>query len=130
MTEKISRRKFIGVMGTGLAALGAVGSESCRSKRAVKPKKAEEFPALKKDLDGMRAELKLLKKNLVGIRKARGNFGPLASQFAKKQRIYRHHHIAYAELRGKKRNQIEKPHAGNPPNEVEIANIKKRYAAG
>jgi len=130
MAGKISRRKFIGVMGTSLAALGAVGSESCRSKRAVKPKKVEEFPALKKDLNGMRAELKLLKKNLVGIRKARGDFGPLASQFAKKQRVYRHHHIAYAELRGKKRNQIERPHTGNPPNEVEIANIKKRYAAG
>ncbi len=166
MAEKISRRKFIRVAGTGLAALGTLGAESCRSKRrkqqqktekaplakdaeklpqldqenklpqlenAEKPpesKKAGTFPELKKNMDKMRAELKLLKKNLVAARKAKGKFGPLASQFAKKQRVYRSHHIAYAELRGKKRNQIERPLARNRPNEAEIARIKKQYAGG
>ena len=130
MAETISRRGFIRVMGTSLAALGTVGVESCRAKRAKVPKNAQTYPALKKELDGMRAELKLLKKNLVKVRKARGEFGPLASQFAKKQRVYRLHHIASGELRGKKRNQIERPHDGNAPNEAEIAKIKKRYGAG
>ena len=127
MAETITRRAFIRALG---ASLAAVGVESCRAKRAEAPKSAEMDSALKKELDGMRAELKRLKKNLVEVRKARGNSGPLASQFAKKQRVYRLHHIAYSELRGKKRAQIERPHAGNAPNEAEIARMKKRYAAG
>jgi hypothetical protein len=166
MAEKISRRKFIRVAGTGLAALGTLGAESCRSKRRKQQKKIEKaplskgaeklpqldredklpqlenaekpasskkpgaFPGLKKDMDKMRAELKLLKKNLVAARKAKGKFGPLASQFARKQRVYRSYHIAYAELRGKKRDQIERPLARNRPNEAEIARIKKQHAAG
>ena len=166
MAEKISRRKFIRVAGTGLAALGTLGAESCRKKRGARQKKVEKaplskgaeklpqldqedklpqldnaekppsskkagaFPELKKDMDKMKAELKLLKKNLVAARKAKGKFGPLASQFAKKQRVYRSYHIAYAELRGKKRNQIERPLARNRPDEAAIARIKKQYASG
>ena len=40
---------------------------------------------------------------------------------------YRNHHIAYCELRGKSRDQIEKPH-NNPPNEYKINKIKEEYA--
>jgi hypothetical protein len=46
---------------------------------------------------------------------------------------YRHHHIAYCELRGRTREQIERPSSDNTPNENYITNIKKeildRYAA-
>jgi len=41
---------------------------------------------------------------------------------------YRHHHIAYCELRGKSRDQIEKPETGNEPNEYLITEIKLKYA--
>jgi len=41
---------------------------------------------------------------------------------------YRHHHIAYCELRGKTREQIEKPRQYNNPNETEIKRIKTAYA--
>lgn len=40
---------------------------------------------------------------------------------------YRHYHIAYCELRGKTREQIEKPRQDNLPNENKIRNIKFEY---
>jgi hypothetical protein len=43
-------------------------------------------------------------------------------------RDYRHHHIAYCELRGRTRDQIEKPREDNKPNEYEINRIKTLYA--
>ena len=41
---------------------------------------------------------------------------------------YRHHHISYCELRGKTRDQIEKPKSGNKPDEYMIEKIKLKYA--
>ena len=41
---------------------------------------------------------------------------------------YRHHHIAYCELRGRTRDQIERPREGNEPNETKIQRIKEEYA--
>ena len=42
---------------------------------------------------------------------------------------YRHHHIAYCELRGRTREQIErKVRDGNHPNETYINNILDAYA--
>jgi hypothetical protein len=41
---------------------------------------------------------------------------------------YRNHHIAYCELRGKTRDQIEKPRVDNPPNERIIKRIKEMYS--
>lgn len=43
------------------------------------------------------------------------------------RRNYRHHHIAYSEMRGKTRDQIEKPREDNLPNEDLIAKVKKEY---
>ena len=40
---------------------------------------------------------------------------------------YRHHHIAYSELNGKIRDQIEKPRYNNLPNEDKIQGIKEKY---
>jgi len=40
---------------------------------------------------------------------------------------YRHHHIAYSELRGKSREQIECPRFNNLPNEDKIKKIKEDY---
>lgn len=42
---------------------------------------------------------------------------------------YRHHHIAYSELRGKTREQIEpKTRDNHKPNETYIRQLKKEYA--
>lgn len=43
---------------------------------------------------------------------------------------YRHYHIAYCELRGRTRDQIEKPREGNSPNESKINKIKELYSEG
>jgi hypothetical protein len=42
--------------------------------------------------------------------------------------IFRHFHIAYCELRGKSRDQIEVPRENNEPNEKLIREIKEKYA--
>lgn len=42
-------------------------------------------------------------------------------------RWFRHHHIAYCELCGRTRDQIEKPRDGNEPDQYTIEAIKKQY---
>jgi len=45
------------------------------------------------------------------------------------KRDYRHHHIAYSELRGRTREQIEQYcRTGNKPHEATIQSIKEAYA--
>lgn len=41
---------------------------------------------------------------------------------------FRHHHIAYCELRGRTRDQIEKPKEGHEACENTINNLKIKYA--
>lgn len=43
------------------------------------------------------------------------------------RREFRHSHIAYCELRGKNRDQIEKPRETNLPSENLIEKIKQEY---
>jgi len=45
-----------------------------------------------------------------------------AQQFL--SQVYRSHHIAYCELRGRMRDEIEKPAENNIPNEQLISNLK------
>ncbi len=53
----------------------------------------------------------------------------LLFQLLKLQYDYRHHHIAYSELRGRTRLQIEpKVREHNEPNEEYIKQIKEKYA--
>lgn len=53
----------------------------------------------------------------------------LLYQLLKLQYDYRHHHIAYSELRGRTRLQIEpKVREHNEPNEEYIKQIKEKYA--
>lgn len=40
---------------------------------------------------------------------------------------FRHHHIAYCELRGRSRNQIEQPAENNTPDEKYIEQIKNKW---
>jgi len=43
------------------------------------------------------------------------------------QREFRHKHIVYCEIRGRTRDQIEKPGESNLPNEYYIEKIKKEW---
>jgi hypothetical protein len=52
----------------------------------------------------------------------------LLSELFGLKREYRYHHIAYCELRGRTREQIEQPKDNNLPNELVIQRIKEEYA--
>jgi len=82
---------------------------------------------LKVYLKKLAAEIRVDKLVLVKTQKAHGQYGGLMSMLYYKSRDYRHHHIAYCELRGKTRDQIEQPKYSKP-NEYVISQIKKKYA--
>jgi len=82
---------------------------------------------LKELLKSIASEIKQDKVVLVKTQKAGGMAGMLMYSLYRKRRNYRHHHIAYCELRGKTRDQIEKPKY-HMPDEFEIERIKKAYA--
>jgi len=74
-------------------------------------------------------EIRELKKEFKDSQRARGGGGDyyIMSELYHKSYEYRHRHIAYSELRGKTRDQIEKPKENNLPNEKAIEKIKKDY---
>lgn len=41
--------------------------------------------------------------------------------------VFRHNHIAYCELRGRERSQIEMPREGNEPSEYLVDRIKREW---
>lgn len=41
--------------------------------------------------------------------------------------LFRHYHIAYCELRGTSRGDIENPRSGNEPNETLVERYKKEW---
>ena len=79
-----------------------------------------------------------IKEKAVQIRKARHNYRELQRarksaymalwDLQKLQKDFRHHHIAYCELRGRTRDQIEQPRDNNYPDEGAINRIKTEYA--
>jgi len=83
---------------------------------------------LKNLLKEFAIEIKELKKDLKETqRQNNGAGGGLMFNLFVKRRDCRHHHIAYSEMRGKTREQIEKPREDNLPNEDLITKIKKEY---
>ena len=51
----------------------------------------------------------------------------LLAQLNRLKYEYRHHHIAYCELRGRTRDRIERPNDKHQPNESYINEIKEQY---
>ena len=74
--------------------------------------------------------LRELKRSIAEIQRAKGSGAAAREQgsLISKKQNYRHHHIAYCELRGKTREQIERPRQDNQPSEYMIQEIKKEYA--
>ena len=50
----------------------------------------------------------------------------IESSITKDKYHYRHHHIAYCEMKGRTRDQIEKPSKYNLPNQKYIEQIKEK----
>ncbi len=138
MVNKLPRRKFLKLLGTGTASVSVAvmgplfGFSAIGEKRRLKQAKLHINSAkraeLRKLLHEMRADLRSCKETLIAKKKAGKPFGHLASQLYRKQRTIRNYHIALSELRGKSRRQIECPRKGNPPCDYTVAQIKKRYS--
>ena len=97
---------------------------------------------MRKELLGLKVELKQLAKN---IREARGKIRDNQQKFSKNEISYddlfdgtmrelwkcryefRHKHIVYCQLRGRKREQIEVPGEYNRPNEKYIDKLMGQY---
>lgn len=138
MVNKLPRRKFLKLLGTGMASITVAvmgplfGFSAIRTKRKLERTESHidsaKIAELRKLLREMRADLRRCKEALIARKKAGKSFGHLASQLYRKQRTIRNYHIALSELRGKRRKQIERPRKGNLPCEYTIARIKKRYS--
>ncbi len=138
MVNKLPRRKFLKLLGTGMASITVAvigplsGFSAIRAKRKLKKTKSyidnAKRAELRKLLHEMRTDLRRCKEALIARKKAGKSFGRLASQLHIKQRTIRNYHIALSELRGNRRKQIERPRKGNLPCEYTITRIKKRYS--
>lgn len=82
---------------------------------------------LKNWLKNEAVEIKEAKKELKEAQRSSNSSGELMFSLFMQRRNYRHYHIAYSEMRGKTRDQIERPREDNLPNEDLIAKIKKDY---
>lgn len=138
MVNKLPRREFLKLLGTGTASVSVAvmgplfGFSAIRRKERLEQTESHINSAkraeLRKLLHEMRADLRNCKEALIAKKKAEKSFGHLASRLYRKQRTIRNYHIALSELRGKSRRQIECPRKGNPPCDYTIAQIKKRYS--
>lgn len=91
----------------------------------MRPKRLE----LKNYLKKLAIEIRTLKQKHREVqRQNKGGGSGYIPDLYYKCRDYRHCHIAYSELRGKTRDQIEKPKENNKPNEKDITQIKEKYA--
>jgi hypothetical protein len=90
----------------------------------MRPKRLE----LKNYLKKLAIEIREYKSKHKEVQRQNGGGGSrYIGEIYSRQFLYRHHHIAYSELRGKTRDQIEKPKENNKPNEKVIEKIKKDY---
>ncbi len=89
--------------------------------------KSTRYPKLKSELKELAREIKYWKPK----RKLKNRGNNLLSDihFKLRQRKYefRHRHIAYCELNGRKREEIERPALDNLPNEDYVESIKVKH---
>ena len=85
---------------------------------------------LKLKLKGLAEEIKTKNTKLKEVQRSKGAASGSYLMFELYQTRYefRHYHIAYCELRGRTRDQIEKPREHNEANERLIEKIKIEYA--
>ena len=89
-----------------------------------------------KNIQKLKAELKTKAQNIkdtrarlkIAQRKGGYKAGTMQCGILSLIRDFRHHHIAYCELRGRTRDQIENPRIDNLPDESTINRIKEEYA--
>ena len=90
----------------------------------MRPKRLE----LKNYLKKLAVEIREYKRKHKEVQRQNGGGGSkYIGEIYYRQTMYRHHHVAYSELRGRTRDQIEKPKEDNKPNETLITQIKEKY---
>jgi len=52
----------------------------------------------------------------------------IVSEIASLKYTYRHHHIAYCEMRGRERHEIECPRDDHPASQYEIDRLKEKWS--
>ena len=82
---------------------------------------------LKETVKQQAKDIRELKGKTKEVQRSRKYAGELQFKLHCLRRDNRHYHIAYSELRGKTRDQIENPNEENLPIESEIRHIKARY---
>jgi hypothetical protein len=128
MSHTMSRREFLRHVNTGFVAGGiliAIGSKNPfdikESWLTIDHTKKEE---LKNYITWLQRDIKKDKVLIAQRSRAGQEIGNIASNLCHKQTRFRHYQIAYSELQGRKREQIEKPAYDNRPDERTIRRIK------
>lgn len=93
----------------------------------VEEKKVKTRQDLKEFLKSTAAKIKATKIELKHNARAGQSYYQQQSEVYFAKREFRYHLIAYCEMRGLKREQIEKPAENNLPNESYIKQIKEKY---
>jgi len=83
------------------------------------------FKELKPTLKNWAKEIRVLKTHRKNDKRGNITLTQIESEIFHLKKKYRHYHIVYCELRGKSRDQIEKPSIYNPASEFFLKNIKK-----
>lgn len=85
------------------------------------------FKKIKEKLKVYAVEIRRLKSTRKLKNRGKRNLSDIQLDINKLKYEFRHLHIAYCELRGRKREQIEKPSIYNTPNQRYIDSLKKEF---
>lgn len=139
MDDKINRRDFLkfisaGLIGGGLMLLSPLHGNKVvfRGDGPVKsagmsdgnPRIAE----LKKKITDLQIDIKNDKISCASGSRMGRDISRIASRLPEKQRQFRHYQIAYSELRGRARKEIEVPSKKNRPDELLISRLIRKYS--
>ena len=90
--------------------------------------KYTKYPHLKEELKVLAKALRYWKSRRKENQRQGLSLWKIEREIDGKRREFRHKHIAYCQLRGRERHQIECPAANNLPNEKIIEGIMTEYA--
>jgi len=91
--------------------------------------KYELLQEIKGQLKGWATEIRFLKSTRKQDKRGDRLLYDIESDIRELKHRFRYHHIAYCEMRGRTREQIEQPAEDNCPNETKIVKIKNEWKA-
>jgi hypothetical protein len=85
------------------------------------------FQELKAQLKDWSLKIRNLKRSRKQDKRGTTPLWQIEGEIYSLKRTFRHHHIVYCEVRGRTRDQIEKPSENNLPDETKIQKIKEEF---